>query len=75
MRAITTSTAETACEITVASATPATSILNATTKSTFSSTLSTPAMERKSSGLRISPAARRMDAPKLYTMLTVMPQK
>ena len=52
----------------VASATPATFIWNWMT-------FRTPANSRKTKGLLVSPAARRMEAQKLYTMLKVTPQK
>ena len=71
--AISTSAADRVCV--VASATPATFISKATTKMTLSTTLSDPAIERKISGLRLSPAARRIAAPKLYSIQGAMPQK
>lgn len=59
----------------VASATPATFIWNWMTKTRFKITFRTPANSRKTNGLLVSPAARRMEAQKLYTMLKVTPQK
>lgn len=60
-----TSTAETACEMIVASATPATLILNPMTNTRFSPALITPAMVRKYSGRLVSPTARSTAAQKL----------
>ena len=60
-----TSTALMICEIMVASATPATSMWKTMTKNRFRNTFTSPEMERKYSGLRVSPTALSMAAPKL----------
>jgi len=62
-------------EITVAQPTPSTPIPRPTTKNRFKTTFTTPAMNRKYSGRLVSPMARRMALPKLYTMSTGMPTK
>ena len=53
------------CEMIVASATPATLILNPMTNTRFSPALITPAMVRKYSGRLVSPTARSTAAQKL----------
>ena len=45
------------------------------TKNRFSTTLTTPEMNRKYRGRWVSPTARRMAAPKLYSITTGMPPK
>ncbi len=57
--------AEMPCAIAVASATPAAPMRNLITNSRFISTLAAPAMDRKYSGRRVSPVARRIAAAKL----------
>ena len=57
---------ETSSAVNVASATPATSILNTITNIKFNITFTTPATIRNISGLFVSPMARNMAAPKLY---------
>ena len=56
---------ETSSAVNVASATPATSILNIITNIKFNMTFTTPATIRNISGLFVSPIALNMAAPKL----------
>ena len=62
-RAMKTQVDEIAWEMTVARATPATSIWKKRTKIQLKNTLITPAMERKIKGCVVFPAARRIEAP------------
>ena len=59
----------------VAIATPATPIWNTITKNKLNRTLTTPAMIRKYSGRLVSPTARKIAAPKLYSKRAGMPRK
>ena len=61
MRITVTATAETASEITVAQATPATFMWKPATNTTFRMMFSTPAIIKTIMGLWVSPAARRME--------------
>ncbi len=69
------SAAESVCEITVASATPETSIFSDITKKRLSITFKTPEIVRYIRGDLVSPAALKIAEPKLYIMLEVMPKK
>ena len=67
--------AETYWEMAVAVATPATSMWKMITVTRLSTTLMIPRTSRKFRGRRVSPSARRMALPKLYTMVAGMPMK
>ena len=74
-RLLSTRNAEIALEITVASATPATSICSTSTKNRLNTTLSAPLTVINTSGRRLSPTARSIAAPKLYSRLNTLPPR
>ena len=75
MRARITRTAHTAHDITVASATPATFISKTNMNIRFKTTLITPEIKIYINGRLVSPTARKIDAPKLYTRMGIIPPK
>ena len=70
-----TSTAEANCARIVAIATPATPMWNTVTNSRSSTVFVTAEKIRKYSGLLVSPTARRMPAPMLYSSSPLSPAK
>ena len=62
------------CEIIVARATPPDAILKFITKTKLSTTFTIPVIVIIYKGLLVSPFARRIAAPKLYTKTKIFPQ-
>ena len=61
--------ADTHWAMALAMATPSADILQPMTNTRFSTTFSTPAMNRYTSGRFVSPVALRMPLPQLYTAM------